>query len=151
MSLRRHKHTTRIYRWGEDGAQVLEVFEAFSFVDLDCDMWSTHVLRISFSFESQSAAQLLSLDFIDPNVRRLESVSGTSGLVRKRVLVDESGTTTSFVSDCLGLGWAVPPRSNGGQPMALLFEADGGGASLGACSVILEHWWEARALSRCDE
>lgn len=149
MNARRYGHTTRVYRFGATGAVVPQVFEGFDFGDLDGGMWSTHVLRVSFSFESTNAAQLLSLDFVDPDVRLLE---GGTTFVRKRVLVDESGTTLTFVSDCLGRGWAVPPRSNGDRPMWLFFEADaGGGGDLGASAIVLEHWWEARARSRCDD
>ncbi len=140
----RHRYTTAAYTFGQNGEANPQIFERISFQGVDDPLWRSHILRVVVSFESENPASLLSVDFYDPDTF-IEPIRQ----FRKRVLIESSGTQLSFVSDNLGRGWAVPPRVNGGSPMSLLVEADGGGGDLGAAVLLVGRWWECRGKECC--
>ncbi len=148
MSARRYLYGTEIRHFGQDGSAVPQIFEWWDFTGQDCRAFQTHILRVSVSVQTTNPAALLALDFLDAD-HRLQT--GTNAFAVKRVFYDDGGVITTFVSDCLGHGWAVPPKANGQEPMLMRLEADGGGQDLGPSAVILERWWEARAVSRCSD
>ncbi len=140
----RYRYSTGLFKYGQNGEANPGIDELVNFIGYDGDLWVRNNLFVIVSFESERAPTTsLSVDFVDP----AEPVTGLPE-VRKRVFRDDSGTTTDFVSDSLGLGWMVPPRVNGGGPMSLRFQAQST-EDIGAAFLLVERWWECKLGKGC--
>ncbi len=110
-----------------------DVYLIVDFTKYDGNAWECNGLRIAVSYVGELESSELAVDFLDQD-----------GNPVKRVFRDSSGAL-DFVSDCLGLYWLVPRRSANDRPMELRVQATGvGGAGVGAATVTIELWYEAR-------
>lgn len=114
----------------------VQSYERFGFENYDGLAWECFTLHVSVSVTMSAAAPvaLAVVSFED---------QAAGPFARKRVLLNDGGELTSFVSDNLGRGWPVPRRVSSDGPMELVVELERPDG-LGAGDILVEMWWEPR-------